>query len=86
MAALDGAAPAGLLTVAEAEAIVAQIAERPIGVEHIAAFVENLDNAKFDEWVPDLLRKLWAERRHRQPVERASMFDAGTIEYGQLSR
>lgn len=48
-------------TVEEVEAIVAGIAERPIAVEDIADFVENLENAKFDERVPDaLLRKLWA--------------------------
>lgn len=44
--------------------ITAQIAASPPNIDSIADFVENLQSAKFDEMVPDiLLRRLWAKGR-----------------------
>ena len=57
-------------TVDDVAAILRRIADMPpIAVEDIADFVENLQTAKFDEYVPtDLLRRVWA----RMHAERAA--------------
>lgn len=56
-------------TVGEVTAILRKIADMPpMPVEDIADFVENLQTAKFDEYVPTgLLRRLWA-RMHTDPA------------------
>jgi len=54
----------------EARSVIARIAEMPpLDVNDIASFVENLQSAKYDEFVPaTLLRRIWA-RNHVEYVD-----------------